>query len=112
MEDLTTYRARQVNFSEIHQTAGTHHGDYYGTRRPETVFAHSSPVYVIRDGKPIRNWDDAQYYIRYLDSAEAWLNRKGRFARPSDRKATMDAIQQARIVYGRRAEESRAQNRA
>jgi len=112
VEDLTTYRARQVNFSEIHQTVGTHHGDYYGTRRPETVFAHSSPVYVIRDGKPIRNWDDAQYYIRYLDSAEAWLNRKGRFARPSDRKATIDAIQQARIVYGRRAEESRAQDRA
>jgi hypothetical protein len=110
VEDLATYRARQVNFREIHQTLGTQHGDYYGTRRPETVFAHSSPVYVIRDGEPIRNWDDAQYYIRYLDSAESWLNRKGRFARPADRKATLDAIEQARIVYRRRAQESRSEN--
>ncbi|MBI5283446.1 MAG: CehA/McbA family metallohydrolase [Candidatus Solibacter usitatus] len=106
VEDSSTYRARKVDFRAIHAAEGTRLGDYYGTRRPETVFAHSSPVYVIRGGKAIRNHDDAQYYVRYLNAASAWLEKQGRFLRPSDRKATLDAFEQGRAVYRRRAEEA------
>ncbi|MFB3826334.1 MAG: CehA/McbA family metallohydrolase [Bryobacteraceae bacterium] len=108
LEDDSPYRARNVDFRTIHAGQGTRLGDYYGTRRPETVFAHSSPVYVIRDGQPIRSFDDAQYYVRYLDSAVEWLRKNGRFKRPSDRTATLAAFEAARTVYRKRAEEAHA----
>jgi hypothetical protein len=106
LEDSGTYRAKQVNLREIHQDRGTLHGDYYGTRRPETVFAHTSPVYVLRDGAPIRSEEDAQYYVRYLESAIAWLDKEGNFARPSDKTATLEAFRTGQRLYRRRAEEA------
>jgi hypothetical protein len=81
----------------IHQPLGTLPGNYYGTRRPETVFAHTSPVYVLCD---------AGYYVRYLDLAIAWLDRNGNFARPSDKTATLEAFRAGQRVYRRRMEEA------
>lgn len=107
LEDLAPYQARQVNFPGVHEVRGTRHGEYYGTRRPETVFAHSSPFYVIRDSRPIRSAADAEYYVRYLDTAMAWLEKEGKFARPSDKKATLEAFDQGRRVYRARAAEDR-----
>jgi len=106
LEDLAAYRLKKFDFRGIHAAAGTRLSDYYGTRRPETVFAHTSPVYVIRDGKPIRSWADAQYYVRYIDHAMDWLRKEGKFARPSDRQATLDAFARGRAVYQRRAAEA------
>jgi hypothetical protein len=106
LEDSGTYRARQVNMREIHQDRGTLHGDYYGTRRPETVFAHSSPVYVVHDGRPVRSQEDAEYYVRYLESAIAWLDKEGKFARPSDKTATLEAFRTGQRLYRQRAEEA------
>jgi hypothetical protein len=99
VEDQGRYRDAKVNFTAIHQERGTRHGDYFGTRRPEAVFAHTSPVYLQLDAQPIRSRDDAAYYIRYLDAAAAWLETNGRFARPSDKKATLEAFETARAVY-------------
>jgi hypothetical protein len=106
LEDSATYRARQVNLRAIHQDRGTLHGDYYGTRRPETVFAHASPVYVLCDGQPIRSQEDAEYYVRYLESAIAWLDKEGKFARPSDKTATLEAFRTGQRLYQRRAAEA------
>jgi hypothetical protein len=106
VEDLSAYRARGVDFQEIHVPAGTRLSDYYGTRRPETVFAHSSPVYLIRDGEAIRSQDDADYYVRYLDNAIHWLETEGKFARPSDKRASIQAFEQGRAVYAARAKEA------
>jgi hypothetical protein len=106
LEDSDTYRAKAVNMRTIHQARGTLHGDYYGTRRPETVFAHTSPVYVLRNGQPIRSQEDAEYYVRYLESAIAWLDREGNFPRPSDKTATLDAFREGQRLYRRRAEEA------
>jgi len=105
MEDLGRYPA--VNFSEIHRGEGTLFSSLYGTRRPENVFAHTSPVYAIVDGKPIRSWDDAQYYIRYLQHAIDWLNSEARFASAGDKKSSIAAFEQAKAVYERRAREGR-----
>ncbi len=86
---------------------GTLLGNYYGTRRPETVFAHSSPVYVTVDGKAIRNWDDAGYCVRYMDNAIEWLERQGKFLRPGDKRATLDAFREGRAKWLRRQQAAR-----
>jgi hypothetical protein len=106
-EDLDSYRKRGIDFQTVHILEGTRLSDYYGTRRPETVFAHSSPVYVIRDGTPIRNWEDAEYYARYIDNAIRWLETEAKFARPADKQASIAAFQQGRAVYQARAREAR-----
>jgi hypothetical protein len=106
VEDLSAYRSRGLDFQEIHVPSGTRLSDYYGTRRPETVFAHSSPVYLIRDGEAIRSRDDAEYYVRYLDNEIHWLETEGRFARPSDKRASIEAFEQGRAVYAARAKEA------
>jgi len=105
MEDLGRYPA--VNFSGIHRGEGTLFSSLYGTRRPENVFAHTSPVYVTADGKPIRSWDDAQYYVGYLEHAIDWLKTEARFASGEDKKSSLAAFEQAKSVYERRAREGR-----
>jgi hypothetical protein len=112
LEDIEPYRRAELDFAEEHITRGTLHGNYYGTHRTETVFAHTSPVYVIRDGKPIRSWDDAEYYVRYLDASIRCLEKEGKFARPADREASIEAFRQAREVYARRAAEARQRSGA
>jgi len=67
------------------------------------VFAHTSPVYVIADGKPIRSWEDAQFYVRYMESAIRWLNKEARFASAADRKASIEAFERGKAVYEERA---------
>lgn len=106
-ESIEPYRTKSLNFSTVHIEEGTLHGNYYGTRRPETVFAHTSPVYVIRDGQPIRSWEDAQYYIRYMERAMDWMKTEARFANRSDRRASIEAFEQGRAIYVKRAQEAR-----
>jgi hypothetical protein len=108
LEDLAPYRAGALKFRTVHIDKGTLLSDYYGTRMPETVFAHSSPVYLIRDDEPIRNWDDAQYYIRHLDNCIRWLRSEARFARPSDKQASIEAFRAGRAIYQKRAREARS----
>jgi hypothetical protein len=105
-EDLDGYRRKGLNFQTVHVPVGTRLSDYYGTRRPETVFAHSSPVYCIRDEKPIRSREDAEYYTRYLDNAIRWLETEAKFARPADQRASIQAFQQGRAVFAVRAREA------
>jgi hypothetical protein len=106
-EDMDSYRKRGVDFQEVHVPRGTRLSDYYGTRRPETVFAHSSPVYLIRDEAPIRNWDDAEYFVRYIDNAIHWLDTEAKFAHPADKQASKEAFAQGRAVYEAKAQQSR-----
>lgn len=106
VEDLSAYRARGIDFQAVHAPAGTRLSDYYGTRRPETVFAHSSPVYLIHDGNAIRSRDDAEYYVRYLDNAIRWMKTEGKFTRPSDKRASIQAFERGRAVYAARAKEA------
>ena len=105
MEDLGRYPG--VEFSKIHRAEGTLLSSLYGTRRPENVFAHTSPLYAIVDGKPIRSWDDAQYYVGYMQHAIDWLKQEARFASGEDRKSSIAAFEQAKAIYERRAREAR-----
>ncbi len=106
-ENLDSYHSRGIDFSKIHSDHGTLLGNHYGTRRPEGVFAHSSPVYVVLDGRPIRSWEDAQYYIRCLDSAVRWLGTSAKFVRPADREAAIEAFMKGKAIYEQRARQAR-----
>ena len=107
LENIDPYRQRGLTFSTVHIDRGTLLSDYFGTRRPETVFAHSSPVYVIRDGAPIRNWDDASYYIRYLDNCIEWLKSEAKFSKAGDKEASIEAFLRGRTVYEQRARDAK-----
>lgn len=74
---------------------------------PASTFAHSSPVYLIRDGAPIRNWEDAEYFVCYIDNAIHWLDTEAKFARPADKQASKEAFVQGRAVYEAMAQRSR-----
>ena len=105
-EDLDGYRKRGVDFQETQVPRGTRLSDYYGTRRPETVFAHSSPVYLIRDGAGIRNCEDAGYFVRYMDNSIHWLETEAKFARPADKLASIQAFIKGRAIYENKAWEA------
>ena len=105
-EDIGGYLEQDLNFSTVHIDQGTLHGNYYGTRRPETVFAHTSPVYVVRDGLPIRSWDDAQYYVRYMDRSLDWVRNEAKFASRGDRVASIEAFLEGKRIYQQRAREA------
>ena len=105
LDDLQRYPG--VEFSKIHRAEGTLLSSLYGTRRPENVFAHTSPVYAILDDKPIRSWDDAQYYVRYLDHAIDWLKQEARFASLEDKKSSIEAFEHGKAIYERRAREGK-----
>ena len=65
---------------------------YYGTLRPETAFAHTSPTYVIADGKPIRSVKDAEYFVQYLENAISWLQQSGRFPSEQAKQEVLDTF--------------------
>lgn len=71
---------------------------YFGTLRPEVIFAHSSPVYLEVNGEPIRSPEDADYFVRYLEQGRKWLDESGSF--PSD---TAKAEVLAAFEAGKRA---------
>lgn len=107
VEDLDEHRRQGIVFSKVHSPAGPALSNYFGTRRPETVFAHSSPVYSILDSRPIRSFDDAEYYVRYMDNSIRWLETSARFNRPEDKAASIASFRQGKAIYEQRAREAR-----
>ena len=101
LEDLHRYPA--VDFARVHSAEGTLLSSLYGTRRPENVFAHTSPVYAIVDNKPLRSWEDARFYVRYLEQAIDWLKQEARFASAEDKKSSIEAFAQGKALWERRA---------
>jgi len=72
---------------------------YYGTLRPETAFAHTSPVYVIVGNKPIRSAKDAEYFIKYLENAISWLKKSGSFPSDEARQEVLDSFKKGIEMY-------------
>jgi hypothetical protein len=65
---------------------------YYGTSRPETVFAHTNPVYVLVNNKPIRSSADAEYFQQYLKNSYSWLDESGKFPDAKSKQEVLDAF--------------------
>lgn len=84
-----------VSFAKRRDVGGgpTQLNRYYGTLRPETPFAHTGPVYISVEGKPIRSAEDARYFIRYLQNAINWLQKSGSFPSAAAKQEVLTAFQ-------------------
>lgn len=74
---------------------------YFGTLRPETTFAHSSPIYVLVGGRPIRSRVDADYFVRYLENARDWLENFGSFPSDTAKTEVLAAFEEGKRAFGK-----------
>ncbi len=72
---------------------------YYGTLRPETTFAHTSPSYIIVDHRPIRSKEDAEYFVTYLENGMSWLKRSGRFPSDQAKQEALDTFKKGQELF-------------
>jgi hypothetical protein len=63
------------------------------------VFAHTSPVWIEVDGRPVRRPASARWLLDWLDRLEAMLGRHGRFAGDDQRAQVAAVIERARGRY-------------
>lgn len=72
---------------------------YYGTLRPETTFAHTSPTYVVMSNQPLRSKADAEYFITYLENGMAWLKTSGRFPSEKAKQEVLDTFEKGKDIF-------------
>jgi hypothetical protein len=87
---------RGVSFAQRRDLGGgtTLLNRYYGTLRPETPFAHTSPVYLTVANKPVRSPEDAKYFVRYLQNAIDWLQKSGSFPNEAAKQEVLKAFRE------------------
>ena len=61
--------------------------------------AHTSPVYIIVNNKPIASKEDAEYMIRWIERIMEVSKRPGRYASTIEQQQTQAVFQQARQIY-------------
>ncbi len=76
------------------RNGNTYLNRYFGTLRPETTFAHTSPVYLLKNNKPVRSAVDAAYFIKYLENSKQWLEESGTFPDEETKTEVLNAFQQ------------------
>jgi hypothetical protein len=64
------------------------------------VFAHTSPVWVEVDGRPVRRPASARWLLDWLDRFQALVGEHGRFAGDGQQAQVMAVIDRARRWYG------------
>ena len=69
---------------------------YYGTLRPEATFAHTSPVYIEIEKRPMRSIADADYFVQYLQNVITWLDTSGSFPSPEAKKEVLEAFEKGK----------------
>jgi hypothetical protein len=67
--------------------------------RQASVFAHTNPVYFLREGRRVREAASIAYLRRSVDALRAWLSTGPPFATESDRNAVRRDAEQALRVY-------------
>ena len=70
-------------------------------------FATTSPIYVTVDGRPMRNADDAHYFQRWIERAEAAAAAHAGWNDEAEKKEVFARLDAAKEVFRRRAEEAR-----
>ncbi|MDP2983548.1 MAG: CehA/McbA family metallohydrolase [Candidatus Latescibacter sp.] len=76
---------------------GNSAGRFYGN-------AHSAPVYVTVDGKPIRSRSDALYFVNWIDKHIALLDSANHFDTVEHKKRTFDLYRKGQDVFRARAD--------
>lgn len=63
-----------------------------------TVFAHSNPVYLIRDEKPVHVKASVKYLLDYLRSARNWIEHYSSFRDQREKEAAMKYLEKAEKI--------------
>ena len=66
-----------------------------------SVFAHTNPVYFIRDGKKVREKASIEYLEKYVRGTVHWLGSGPAFEDPEDRKEALRLAEQALQIYAK-----------
>lgn len=64
-----------------------------------SVFAHTSPVYFLEDGRKVREPASITYLQKYVEGTLHWLDTNPNFALEEDRQAARQAAEQALQFY-------------
>ncbi len=64
-----------------------------------SVFAHTSPVYFLKDGRKVREPASIAYLQKYVEGTLHWLGANPNFALEQDRQAAHQAAEQALQIY-------------
>lgn len=96
-----SYTNKGLSFSQRRDAGGgpTIFNQYFGTLRPETIFAHTSPVYLMVDALPVKSPEDANYFVRYLDNSIRWLEESGNFPSETAKGEVLDTFMEGREVF-------------
>lgn len=92
---------RGVSFTQRRDAGGgpTQLNHYFGTLRPETTFAHTSPIYLLKGDQPISSKEDADYFARYLDNAKTWLAHSGSFPSQKAKEEVLTAFKNGKQAF-------------
>jgi len=63
------------------------------------AFAHTSPVYVVRNGRPFVAREDATFLMQVVDAIRARASKSSSWRSDADRDAFLREIDEARAVY-------------
>lgn len=64
-----------------------------------TVFAHTNPVYFLRNGARVRELTSIRYLQKYVNGTIHWLNTGARFRTSSEKEEALRLADQARGIY-------------
>jgi hypothetical protein len=64
-----------------------------------SVFAHTSPIYFLKDGKKVREEASIAYLCKYVEGTIHWLRTNPQFATEEDLSSAKQAAEQALQVY-------------
>jgi hypothetical protein len=64
-----------------------------------TVFAHTNPIYFLRNGAKVRELSSIRYLQTYLRGSVHWLNTGARFATSAEKEEALRLADQARRLY-------------
>ena len=71
----------------------------------ESLYAHTSPIYVVADGAPIARRDDAAYFIEWIDRLLETVQAHGRFASDDQRDDVIATFREGQRYYRAIAED-------
>jgi hypothetical protein len=63
------------------------------------VYAHTNPVYLLKDGSKATSPADARYFLRWIDRVLVLLEQSDAFDTPAQKKEVIDLWRRARAVY-------------
>ncbi|HEY5912767.1 MAG TPA: CehA/McbA family metallohydrolase [Verrucomicrobiae bacterium] len=69
--------------------------------RELSVFAHTSPVYFLRDGSRVRDPASIAYLTKYVEGVIHWLGTRPKFTKEEDLRAARQEAEEALAVYRR-----------